>query len=167
MAYQHFYSRVPARVSLFNKTDSFDTFAHSSALDESFIRNELSVVYRDKLLSHDLDKIRRGLMPVVYSQTVLPSGRTVQSALSYIQKDYTGERSAYFVHSHVLSEEDRAMVFANNSAISFNPDMFITDVSLFNLTAPNAAPNRGYPDVAYVPAALPNIQKNVKKYMNL
>lgn len=164
MAYQHFYSRVPARVSLFNKTDSFDTFAHSSALDESFIRNELSVVYGDKLPYHDLDKIRRGAMPVVYSQTVLPSGRTVQSALSYLQKDYTGERSAYLVHSLVLSEEDRVMAFANNSAVSFNPDMFITDVSLFNLTASNAAPNRCYPDVAYVPSALPNIQRNVKKY---
>ena len=164
MAYQHFYSRVPARVSLFKKTDGFDTFAHSSALNPDFIRGELSVIHGDKLLQKDLEKIRLGNMPTVYSQTVLPSGRTVQSALTYLRRDYTGERSAYIVHSLVFSDEDRAMAFANNSAVCFNPDMFITDVSLFNLTASNAAPTRDYPSVAYLPRPLPNIQRNAKKY---
>ena len=46
MSYQHFYSRVPARVSLYNKIDGFDTFAHSAALDREFILGELSAVYK-------------------------------------------------------------------------------------------------------------------------
>ena len=82
MAYQHFYSRVPARISLYNKTDGFDTFAHSAALPDEFILGELSPIYRDKLQNHDIGKIRRGEVSPIYSQYTTPSGYTVQSALS-------------------------------------------------------------------------------------
>ena len=37
MSYQHFYSRVPARVSLYNRRDGFDTFAQSAALNPDFV----------------------------------------------------------------------------------------------------------------------------------
>ena len=49
MAKQHFYSRVPARISMYNRADSFDTFAHSEGLDREFIERELAPVYENKL----------------------------------------------------------------------------------------------------------------------
>ena len=77
MSYQHFYSRVPARVSLYNKIDGFDTFAQSAGLDGDFVVNELSVVYKDNLDVHDSMRVRRGEVPTVYSHQVLPSGWAV------------------------------------------------------------------------------------------
>ncbi len=164
MAYQHFYSRVPARISLYKKTDGFDTFAHSAALSDEFILGELSPIYLDKLGNNDINKIRRGEAAPVYTQTVTPSGHTVQSALSYIPRDYTGERSAYLVHSLVLDREERFRLFTDKGAFVFNPDMFITDISLFNVTSEKAAPNRNYPPINYVPKRLDGIRRHVLQY---
>ena len=106
MAKQHFYSRVPARGSLYNRADGFDTFAHSQGLSREFIERELSAVYENKLTKQDGEAIRTGKMPAVYSQSCLKSGALVQSCVSYLPKDYTGERSAYLCHSLILSEEE-------------------------------------------------------------
>lgn len=151
MSYQHFYSRVPARISIFNKTDGYDTFAHCSRLDREFILGELSSVYLNKLDARDALKIRRGEMEPVYSQTMLPSGQLVQSALSYLPLDYTGERSAYMVHSLVLTDEERLAIVGGADCSVFNPDMFVTDASVFNMTSASAAPNPAFPERNYQP----------------
>ncbi len=164
MAYQHFYSRVPARVSLFNKTDGFDTFAHSAELDRDFILAELYPIYADKLDKNNPVKIRRREIPVVYTQTMLPSGRTVQSALSYLPLDYTRERSAYMVHSLVLTDDERGALFANPKTAFFNPEMFVTDISHFNITAPNAAPNPALTHKQYIPRALSSLSRVTAHY---
>ena len=164
MAHQHFYSRVPARISLYNKTDGFDTFAHSAALPDEFILGELSPIYRDKLQNHDIGKIRRGEVSPIYSQYTTPSGYTVQSALSYIPRDYTGERSAYLVHSLVLDNDERTRIFTDKKAAVFNPEMFITDISLFDVTAERAAPNRNYPPLSYTPRRIVNVKAAVAQY---
>ena len=154
MSYQHFYSRVPARVSLYNRIDSFDTFAHSAGLDKSFILGEMSGIYADKLDIHDSTRVRRGEIPTVYSQIMLPSGRVVQSAVTYLPFDFTGERSAYLAHSLVLTDAERSLLFANNAAALFNPDMFLTDISAFNITAPGVSPNCSISEKEYVPRAI-------------
>lgn len=164
MAYQHFYSRVPARISLYNKTDGFDTFAHSAALPDEFILNELAPIYKDKLQNHDVNKIRRGEVSPIYSQYTTSSGHTVQSALSYIPRDYTGERSAYLVHSLVLDKDERTRIFTDKRSAIFNPEMFITDISLFNVTAEKAAPNRNYPALSYTPRRIVNVKAAVAQY---
>ena len=161
MAFQHFYSRVPARISLYNRTDGFDTFAHSAALGDDFIFSVLSPIYSDKLRGVDVGKLRRGEISPVYFQCPAPMGGVVQSALSYIPRDYTGERSAYLVHSLVLDEAEKTRIFADTKAYVFNPDMFIKDISLFNVTAPNAAPNRNYPPVSYVAKRFINVKRGV------
>ena len=102
MAYQHFYSRVPARVSMYNKSDGFDTFAHSEGLSREFIERELAVVYENKLSKIDMAVIRHGEFLPVYLQTSTRSGALVQSCISYMSRDYTGERSAYLAHSLIL-----------------------------------------------------------------
>ena len=141
MSYQHLYSRVPARVSLYNKRDGFDTFAHSSELDAAFIRGELSAAYAEKLNIHDPLRVRRGEIPVVYSQMPLSSGRVAHTAISYNPVDFTGERSAYFAHTLVLTEGEMASVLNNPETDCFNPAGFFTDISRFNITSQGAAPN--------------------------
>ena len=54
MAEQHFYSRVPAKVSMYNKYDSFDTFAHSAGLTREFVERDLALVYADKLSKNEV-----------------------------------------------------------------------------------------------------------------
>lgn len=164
MAKQHFYSRVPARVSLYKKTDGFDTFAHSAGLDKDFIQSELSVVYKGKLKDTDLLRIRRGELPTVYCQTVLPSGKTAQSALTYLPLDYTRERSAYFAHTLILNDNERSMLFANREAVPFNPAMFLKDVTSFNITAQNASPNVNYPEKLYTPYSIQNLASLTSQY---
>ena len=164
MAHQHFYSRVPARVSLYNKRDGFDTFAHSEGLDREFILGELSVMYQDKLDIHNPVRLRRGEIPRVYSQAMLPSGRPVQTVITYLPKDFTGERSAYLAHSLVLNGEEIKNIFCSNEVDSFNSDMFIKDISAFDLTARNAAPNPMLDEVGYVPRTLSDGKAVISKY---
>lgn len=149
MAYQHFYSRVPARVSLYNKIDGFDTFAHSAELKREFILGELSAVYKGLLPIHDSVKIRRGQVPTVYTQAALPSGNLVHTAVKYIPADFTGERSSYLAHSLVLDEEDMVRVMRNPAVDPFNRGMFITDISLFKLTDRSVMANPNCPERKY------------------
>ena len=164
MSYQHLYSRVPARVSLFNKRDGFDTFAHSAGLNRDFILGELSVMYAGKLELHDPAKIRKGEISTIYSQALLPAGVVAQTAVSYSPVDFTGERSAYFAHTLILTEEERAAVLRNPEADCFNPQVFFTDISRFNLTAPGAAPNPAGPQREYISKALANHRETILKY---
>ena len=106
MALQHFYSRVPARMSAFNRTDSFDTFAFSAGLEREFIEKELTPVYTHKPSKNDADMIRSGKLKLVYCQYFTKSGRFVQSCTSFIPLDYTGERSAYLAHTLVPDEAE-------------------------------------------------------------
>lgn len=149
MAKQHFYSRVPARGSLYNRSDGFDTFAQSEGLTREFVERELSVVYENKLGKQDAEAVRTGKMPVVYSQSCLRSGSLVQSCISYLSKDYTGERSAYLCHSLILSEEEKQKVFSGRENALLNPKMFVSDGNAFDFATQPAIAD--YPEKEYVP----------------
>lgn len=164
MAYQHFYSRVPARFSMYNKIDGFDTFAHSSELSRDFILGELSAMYADKMRGVDGGSLRRGELPTVYAQAMLRPGVTVQSALTYIPVDYTGERSAYMVHSLVLSEEERSPIFANRGALPFNAAMFMKNIAPFRLTDRAGVANPTLPQADYRPLPMNNPMEIISKY---
>lgn len=164
MARQHFYSRVPARVSLYNKCDGFDTFAKSETLPGDVVMGELAPMYKDKLAVHNPVRIRRGEIPTVYSQARLSDGDIVQTTLKYLPTDFTGERSAYLAHSLILNQQERAAVFYGNTNDVYNPDMFITDVSVFKLTDPAASANPSLADKVYTPRPLMASHGVVKKY---
>lgn len=151
MAKQQFYSRVPARVSMFNKADGFDTFACSEGLDREFIEKELSVTCDTKPTPEEAVLIRKGELPPVYAQFCTKSGELVQSCVSFIASDYTGERSAYMVHNLVLSEEEKQAQLENPDHLILNPAMFQTDLNAFSLLDPKAKPISNYPDLSYVP----------------
>ena len=164
MSHQHFYSRVPARVSLYNKIDGFDTFAHSAGLDREFILGELSTMYKGKLEIHDPVRLRRGEIPKVYSQAMLSTGDIVQTVISYVSKDYTGERSSYLAHSLIIEDSEIESVYHNNGFDAFNPEMFIRDISAFNLTARNAGANPGLAKLNYTPGRITNGRAVVLEY---
>ena len=164
MSYQHFYSRVPARVSLYNRRDGFDTFAQSSALNPDFVRGELSCVYADKLNIHDPVKIRRGEIPVVYTQYSFGSGAVAQTAIGYLPSDFTGERSAYIAHSLILNDDEKIKLFRSDDKDMFNPDMFITDISRFSITATNAAANTACHEIDYIPRVAKNAKELISEY---
>ena len=164
MARQHFYSRVPARVSLYNRCDGFDTFIKSGDLSDGLVRGELRVMYDEKLNIHDPVKVRRGEIPTVYSQMKLESGEVAQTTIKYLPTDFTGERSAYLAHTLVLDAADRAAAFCTNGNECYNAGMFISDISAFRLTDPMAMPNPSISDVAYTPAQVKDGPSPLSKY---
>ena len=106
MAYQHFYSRVPARLSMFERADSFDTFAKSEQFDEKFINSNFIPFCNIKLSQNELNQIRDGKFTTAYAQYFSKNGENlIHSAISYIPLDFTGERSSYMVHSLLYNEE--------------------------------------------------------------
>lgn len=161
MAKQHFYSRVPATGSLYNRADGFDTFAQSQGLEQEFVQRELSAVYENKLGKRDAEAIRKGTMPAVYSQGCLRSGEFVQSCISYLPKDYTGERSGYLCHSLILSEEEKSSLFYGKNGL-LNPEMFVTNADAAQFVDQLADPD--YPEKAYVPAKQEDAAPLLKQY---
>ena len=162
MAKQHFYSRVPARGSLYNRADGFDTFAHSEGLSREFVERELSAVYENKLGKQDAEAVRTGQMPVVYSQSCLRSGALVHSCVSYLAKDYTGERSAYLCHSLILSEEEKRSAFYGAGHALLNPEMLVSNADSFDLSTQIADDH--YPEKVYVPGMAGDPKDLVKRY---
>ena len=150
MAFQHFYSRVPARVSMYNKCDGFDTFAHSNGLTREFIERELLIVYQDKLSKTDMPFVRKGEIKPVYYQCCVKSGKLVQGCITYLPLDYTGERSAYFTHSLVFTDEEAKDLLVDTNKTIFNTKVFKTDISEFNITSPLSSPNNNYPEIDYI-----------------
>ena len=140
MAKQHFYSRVPARISLFKRMDGYDTFAHSEGITREQIENELSSVYENEPSKEEFAYIRANGLPTVYCQFATADDTVVQSAISFLKSDYTGERSAYMVHSLLLSEEEKKARFCDPKAAAFNPAVFRTDLNGFDLTGTSAKP---------------------------
>lgn len=164
MAFQHFYSRVPARVSMYNKCDGFDTFAHSNGLTREFIERELLIVYQDKLSKTDMPFVRKGEIKPVYYQCCVKSGKLVQGCITYLPLDYTGERSAYFTHSLVFTDEEAKDLLVDTNKTIFNTKVFKTDISEFNITSPLSSPNNNYPEIDYITDPISSVQGLHKKY---
>lgn len=152
MARQHLYSRVPAKNSMFAKTDGYDTFACSEGISREFIEKELAPVYDNKPTKNEADLIRNGMLPPVYFQTFCKTGEVVQSCMSFIPKDYTGERSSYLVHSLIFGENEKKDVFSAPDGNLISPEMFIDDISKIGTDAWESFPDEHYPEKEYVPS---------------
>lgn len=153
MALQHFYTRVPARVSMFNRADGFDTFACSEGITQELAQKELNAVCDQKLTPADGDAIRAGAMPPVYSRLLTRAGVAVQSCVSYLPLDYTGERVSYMVHSLVLPTEEEDILLRAPDTGAMDITAFRTTPDGFDLTGLKATPDRNYPTLDYAPIA--------------
>ena len=164
MALQHFYTRVPARLSMFNRTDGYDTFACSNDLTLEYIEKELAPVYDNNPTKNEAALIREGKLRPVYCQKSGKNGELIQSCVSFISKDYTGERSSYLVHSLVLDDDDKNAVSHDLEAAALNPDMFVSDLSTLDIDAPFKFPNDEYQTVAYKACKCDDVSSLAEKY---
>ena len=126
-------------MSLFNKMDGYDTFAHSEGMSRELIENELTAVTGNKLTPQDIELTQRGAMPVVFCRFNTSEG-LAHSAITCMENDYTGERSSYMVHTLLLSDEEKAAYGENPDTALLNPDVFLRDLSGFDLTSFEASP---------------------------
>ncbi len=150
MAWQHLYARVPSKLSMFNKTDGYDTFACSAGVTEEFAVKELSYVCDIKITPDVSEDIRSGRLSPVYSQFAARDGHLVQSCVTFLPLDYTGERSTYMVHSIISESPEYTEYFSNYDGAAVNKDIFLHDLSVFRLTDPSSKPDREYPDIPLV-----------------
>lgn len=164
MALQHLYSRVPAKMSLFNKTDGYDTFAHSEGLSFEMIEKELSDIYDNKPTKNDAILIQNGTLPPLYCQFTANDGSLVQGCMSFMPLDYTGERSAYLVHSLVMTDEERKALIESPDNAPLNPEMFRTDISGFNMTSFDSHPDSAFPEIDYKPLRAKATDSLLKQY---
>lgn len=141
MAYQHFYSRVPARLSMYEKTDCFDTFAKSRDIDQKFIIDNLLPFCNIKLSAIELTQIRDGKFTTAYAQYFSKNGeKLIHSTISYIPIDYTGVRSSYMVHSLIFSDEEQNKIVSSTRNALFNSKLFCTNIDTFDITNHDGKP---------------------------
>ncbi len=148
MAYQHFYSRVPARLSMFERADSFDTFAKSEQFDEKYINSNFIPFCNIKLTQNELNQIRDGKFTTAYAQYFSKNGENlIHSAISYIPLDFTGERSSYMVHSLQYTDEERIKITTSTRNGLINRKLFNTDINSFDITSKDAKPIEDIEDI--------------------
>jgi len=150
MAYQHFYSRVPARMGMFKRTDGYDTFATSQGVTREYIDKELSAVCDYKPTKNESMLILEDKLPPVYCKYSSKDGEDmILSCLSYIARDYTNERSSFMVHSLILKGEEKQKAISRIGYKILNPNMFVTDLSQFSITSVKSKPIEDYPELQY------------------
>ena len=150
MAYQHFYSRVPHRMSMFKRTDGYDTFAKSEGLTREYIDKELSVVCDYKPTKYENTLILEDKLPPVYCKYSSSNGEDmILSCLSYVAKDYTNERSSFMVHTVILSGEEKEKAISRIGYKIVNPNMFVSKLDAFNVSSKKSAPIENYPEMDY------------------
>ena len=149
MAKQLFYSRVPAKIAMYYKSNGFDTFACSTGINQDFIEKDLNIILEQKLTSEELGLIRTNELKPVYFHFCTKDGVLVESCLSYLASDYTGERSSYLSHSLVFSEEEMIDVHYNYNKDVLNENLFVHDLLKFDITSPNAKPIKDYEEITF------------------
>jgi hypothetical protein len=130
---------------MFNRTDSFDTFACSADLDRDFVEKDLAPFCDNKPSQQEAAALRTQKLDNGYYQLVTKEGMMVQSCIAYLPTDYTGERSTYLVHNLVYTAQEAAAVLNQPDSDLYNPDMFVTDIEPFDITNAQAKPLRDYP----------------------
>lgn len=165
MALQHFYSRVPARLSMYERTDSFDTFIKSSAIDEKFIKDNLLPLCNIKLSPNEMNLIRDGKFTTAYAQYTSKNGETlIQSVISYIPLDFTGERSSYMVHSLMYNDEEKQKIISSNKYSLLNKKLFKTNIDEFDITNKEGKPIEDAEEVAVTSEKYESPEQFATKY---
>ena len=149
MARQQYYSRVPSRLSLYNRTDGPDTFACSEGLSRDFVEKELSAICNYKPTSGEGTLIRNASLPPIYYQGQAKSGEIFQGRICFLPLDYTGERSSHIAHNIVLSSEESDTLFSTPDSVCLNASMFDGDENKFDFSDPSLTFDDQYPDFPF------------------
>lgn len=139
MAIQHFYSRMPAKLTLYIRTDGYDTFYKSSGINKEYIDENLSSICKWTPSKQELALMRDSKLPPTYCQYFSNDNKDmIQSCFSYIPLDFTGERSSFMIHSLILTENERKKVTMSLKNGILNPEMFVSDLKELNVTKVNS-----------------------------
>lgn len=149
MALQHFYSRVPARMSMFAKCDSFDTFAKSGEITREYINSNLVRICEYKPTEDELELIIQNKFPPFYCACFARDNNLIQSKFSFVSSDYTGERSGWMCHSLILSQEESEKLYNNPDSAMLNKNAFGVNLEDFNLTDRTSRAIPDYPSMEY------------------
>lgn len=147
MIKQHFYSRVPSRVAMLYKMNGFDTFACSKDITDAIIEKDLSVVLEQKLTPSELADIRARKRDPIYAHFMISTGEVVESCISFLENDYSGERSSYMVHSLIFDSESERIIHNYKNSVAIDTTVFKNDLSEFNITGRDVRPDRNYPEL--------------------
>jgi len=147
MAKQHFYSRVPSRVAMYYKANGFDTFATSEGVTQEFVETNLSSILDQKPTAVELTQIRNNELAPIYAHFLANDGSLVESCVSFLDSDYSGERSSFVVHSIILNEKERKEIHYHKHSKAINDSLFLHDLSSFNIDNYDAKPIKDYPTV--------------------
>lgn len=98
---QHCYTR--AKRGLFRQSEGYDTVAHSAGLTESFIKERLHpFCYYHPSRILQAKRVSAAEFPVVRTVVHFPEGLTMLGQTVYVERDFTGQRPAFFTHNLVL-----------------------------------------------------------------
>ena len=150
MAKQHFYSRVPSRMSMFLKVDGFDTFACSKGIPQEYFEKDMIQVLEQKPTLDEISLIRNNELPPVYMAYSLKDGTYIHSCLSYIPQDYTKERTSYMVHSLIYDEEELDSVINKYDYQLINTDLFLHNLDSLDVLSSTSRANNNYDELTYV-----------------
>ena len=164
MAKRHLYSRVPAKASMYQLTDGYDTFARSGGLDKDFIFSEMGRLFEYSPGKAESGMILDGVLPPTYASLRTPGGDIVHSCITYLPRDFTGERYAVMINSLVLDKDEKQEVYTKKEAAYFNPGLFDEKISDFKITSADYAPITDYPETRYETAPLKDISQIVGEY---
>ena len=143
---QHFYSRVPSRISMYYKSNGFDTFVCSENVDREFVEKDLAILLEQRLSPEELSLLRNQKLAPVYCHFSTKDEVFVESCVSFLNSDYTGERSSYLIHSLIFNEEEERLAHFNDKYQTISEDSFIKNLDSFDIVSPKAQPIKDYPE---------------------
>ena len=133
---QHIYTRE--RRGIFSHTEGYDTIAASKGLSESFIKEFIHPYcsYAPSRSLHaenaDWEDYPRGIIVAPYS-----SGHILLGQAVHVPRDFTGQRSAFFMHNYILPPDfdlsdtwEGVGIVDNISHVEFRTSYNITDGSV-------------------------------------
>ena len=147
---QHFYSRVPSRISMYYKSNGFDTFACSENVDREFVEKDLAILLEQRLSPEELSLLRNQKLAPVYCHFSTKDEVFVESCVSFLNSDYTGERSSYLIHSLIFNEEEERLAHFNDKYQTISEDSFIKNLDSFDIVSPKAQPIKDYPEKEWI-----------------
>ncbi|MBO4666652.1 MAG: hypothetical protein J5666_00795 [Bacilli bacterium] len=156
---QHFYSRVPSRIAMFYKSNGFDTFACSTGIQQEFVEKDLAILLEQRLSPEEMALLRNNELNPVYCHFATKDKVFVESCISFLNSDYTGERSSYLINSLVFNEKEEKLAHYNDKYQTLNKDLFIQKLDSFDITSPQARPIRDYPELAWKNK---NVEESIK-----
>lgn len=156
MAKQHFYSRVPACMSMYKHADGYDTFAQSEGLSEEYAEATVQKLLHIKLTPEEKRRVEEGNYPPVYCIYGGPGGDRLQSRISFLPKDFSGEQSCFFVHTLIFKGEEARMAYSEADGALLDPSLFDVSPGAFAMGDPASRYDSAYPEAVFAPAKVPD-----------